>query len=239
MDTMFRALACFVLGAVLGFRLPSVNAQSPSAGYVVTFLKSDREWRYGIKREPYDKVSEYLVDQLRAALDKKGFHTAPEETAQYHLTVELLEVTSHAATVLKPGNDVSATLQIAAGSQIVYTRGYHGEAKTWNAPGGAVIRRAADELVKNIVEDEQITRVLAEIAPSTTDVALPPIVPPPPPDDAPHAPPKTISIGQTEGDVVAIFGEPERIVRLDMKVVFYYRDFGKVIFVDGKVADVQ
>jgi hypothetical protein len=237
---MLRALACFVLGIVLGFRSPSANAQSPPAGYAVAFVKSDREWRYGIKREPYDKVSEYLVDQLRIGLDKKGFHTAPEETAEYHLTVELLEVTSHAATVLKPGNDVSATLQIAAGSQIVYTKGYHGEAKTWNAPGGGVIRRAADELVKNIVEDEQVTRVLADMAPSTTDaVALPTILPPPPPDDAPRAPTKTILVGQTESEVVTVFGQPEKIVRLDTKAVFYYRDLGKVIFVNGKVADVQ
>jgi hypothetical protein len=156
---MLRAFGCFVL--VLSFtHCPSADAQSPSNGYTITFVKSDREWKYGIKSEPYDKVSNYLVDQLQLALDKKGLHTAPPETARYHLTVELLEVTSHAATIKKPGNDVSATLQISFGTQIVYAKGYHGEAKTWNAPGGGVIRRAVDDLVNNMVEDGQVTKAL-------------------------------------------------------------------------------
>jgi hypothetical protein len=152
---MLRALACVVLGAVV-----TVQAQVPPAGYTITFVKSDREWKYGIKREPYDKVSEYLADQLETALAKKGFHTAPAESARYQLTVELLEVTSHAATIKKPGNDVSATLQIAIGHQILYAKGYHGEAKTWNAPRDSVIKRAVDDLVKNVLDDGQVTTVL-------------------------------------------------------------------------------
>jgi hypothetical protein len=148
---------CFLLAFVL---VPSIRAQNTPAGYTITFVKSDREWKYGIKHEPFDKVSEYLVDQLRTALDRKGYHTAPAETARFHLTVELLEVTSHAATVKKPGNDVSATLQISAGTQILYAKGYHGEAKTWNAPRGSVIRRAVDDLVQNVIEDDQVTKAL-------------------------------------------------------------------------------
>ena len=137
----------------------SLTAQTPT-GYTVSFVKSDRKWQYGIKSEPFDKVSEYLVDKLESDLEKKGFHTAPPETARYRVTVELLEVTSHAATIKKPGNDVAATLQIARGDQILYVKGYHGEAKTWNAPRGSVIRRAVDELVKSIAEDEQVARTL-------------------------------------------------------------------------------
>ena len=137
-----------------------VAAQDSPAGYTITFVKSDREWKYGARHEAFDKVSEYLVDQLRAVLDKKGFHTAPQEKARYHLTVELLEVTSHAATIKKPGNDVSATLQIADGSQLVYAKGYHGEAKTWNVPRDSVIRRAVDDLVNTVGNDEQVTKAL-------------------------------------------------------------------------------
>ena len=156
---MLRVFLSFVLGLAL-VHFSTAQAQNPG-GYTITFVKSDREWKYGIKTEPYDKVSEYLVDQLQAALDKKGYHTAPPDTARYHLTVELLEVTSHAATIKKPGNDVSATLQITAGTQIVYAKGYHGEAKTWNAPRGSVIRRAVDDLVKNMIEDDQVVKALA------------------------------------------------------------------------------
>jgi hypothetical protein len=150
---IMRWCACLIVGL-------SLSAQTP-AGYSVTFVKSDRKWQYGIKSEPYDKVSAYLVGKLQSDLDEKGFHTAPPETAHYRLTIELLEVTSHAATVKKPGNDVAATLQISNGSQIVYVKGYHGEAKTWNAPRGSVIRRAVDELVKSIIEDEQVTKTLS------------------------------------------------------------------------------
>jgi hypothetical protein len=159
---MNRTVTSFVLwlGTVC-----TAHAQTGPIGYTVTFVKSDRTWQYGIKKEPYDKVSAYLVEKLQAALENKGFHSAPTETARYHLTVELLEVTSHAATIKKPGNDVAATLQIASGTQILYSKGYHGEAKTWNAPGGGVIRRAVDEVVKSMVEDDQVIRALTSAVP--------------------------------------------------------------------------
>jgi hypothetical protein len=49
---------------------------------------------------------------------------------------------------------------------------------------------------------------------------------------------KTISLGQTPQEVETILGKPERIVNLGAKVTYIYKDM-KVIFQDGKVADVQ
>jgi hypothetical protein len=49
---------------------------------------------------------------------------------------------------------------------------------------------------------------------------------------------KTISLGQTPEQVVAILGPPDKIVNLGPKVTYIYKDM-KVIFQDGKVADVQ
>ncbi len=49
---------------------------------------------------------------------------------------------------------------------------------------------------------------------------------------------KTIGLGQARAEVEAILGKPERIVDLGAKVTYVYKDM-KVIFVDGKVADVQ
>lgn len=49
---------------------------------------------------------------------------------------------------------------------------------------------------------------------------------------------KTISLGQTRDQVEAILGKPERIVDLGAKITYVYKDM-KVIFQDGKVADVQ
>jgi hypothetical protein len=66
----------------------------------------------------------------------------------------------------------------------------------------------------------------------------PPIAPPPPPSDAPPPAPKTIAIGQTKDLVVANFGQPQKIVKLTNKEIYYYPDM-KVTFVDGKVSNVQ
>ena len=49
---------------------------------------------------------------------------------------------------------------------------------------------------------------------------------------------KTISLGQTTAEVEETLGRPERIVNLGPKVTYVYKDM-KVIFQDGKVADVQ
>jgi hypothetical protein len=49
---------------------------------------------------------------------------------------------------------------------------------------------------------------------------------------------KTISLGQTMQQVKAILGEPVKIVNLGPKITYIYKDM-KVIFQDGKVADVQ
>lgn len=49
---------------------------------------------------------------------------------------------------------------------------------------------------------------------------------------------KTISLGQTPKEVEAILGKPEKVVNLGPKITYVYKDM-KVIFQDGKVADVQ
>ena len=52
------------------------------------------------------------------------------------------------------------------------------------------------------------------------------------------AAPVTIQIGQTIADVVALIGNPTRIADLGQKKTYFYKDM-KIIFVDGKVNDVQ
>ena len=49
---------------------------------------------------------------------------------------------------------------------------------------------------------------------------------------------KTVGLGQTMAEVEAIPGKPETIVNLGTKVTYIYKGM-KVIFVDGKVTDVQ
>lgn len=65
-----------------------------------------------------------------------------------------------------------------------------------------------------------------------------PIAAPPPPADAPPPQPKTVAIGQTKDQVVAVFGQPAKVANLGSKEIDYYPDF-KVTFVGGKVTNIQ
>jgi len=77
------------------------------------------------------------------------------------------------------------------------------------------------------------------VAPASAPPAPPPpmqaIIPPPPPADAP---PPTIAIGQTKDQVTAAFGQPQRLAKLGVKEIFYYKDM-KVTFTSGKVSNVE
>jgi len=64
----------------------------------------------------------------------------------------------------------------------------------------------------------------------------PPAADQPPP--APPAPPATVQLGQTTDEVVAILGQPDKIINLGPKQIFVYKDL-KVTFMKGKVTDAQ
>ena len=57
-------------------------------------------------------------------------------------------------------------------------------------------------------------------------------------EQAPPAPPATVEIGQTTDQVVAILGQPDKIINLGVKQIYVYKDL-KVTFVKGKVTDAQ
>jgi hypothetical protein len=127
---------------------------------------------------------------------------------------------------------------------------YYGQLKFLFPKGGAP---TADEMMKTIAEVVTVDGA-SENSPPPASAAAPaasaatssqpaessmaPIAPPPPPADAPPAPPKTITIGQTEDQVVGIFGHPQKVVKLGAKDIYYYSDM-KVTFVKGQVTDVQ
>lgn len=56
--------------------------------------------------------------------------------------------------------------------------------------------------------------------------------------ETPHAVPKKVELGQTAEQVEATLGKPEKIINLGPKTVYVYKDL-KIIFMDGKVTDVQ
>jgi hypothetical protein len=84
---------------------------------------------------------------------------------------------------------------------------------------------AADELRQQAQEaDRQERDVLGQAGAS----AAPPT----------SAGPFTIEMGQSIAEVVAHMGQPSRIADLGQKKTYFYKDM-KIIFVDGKVSDVQ
>lgn len=73
--------------------------------------------------------------------------------------------------------------------------------------------------------------------PAAATAGAPPSPPPPPPAAAPAAT-QTIAMGQTIPQVIAIMGQPLQIIDLGAKKTYMYKEL-KVIFVNGKVSDVQ
>jgi hypothetical protein len=71
-------------------------------------------------------------------------------------------------------------------------------------------------------------------APAPVEAPPPPIPPPPPPPSDP----KEIKLGQTPDQVTAAIGQPDKIITLGAKKIYVYKDM-KIIFVGGKVSDVQ
>jgi len=118
---------------------------------------------------------------------------------------------------------------------------YYGQLKI-PFPKGAV--PPADDVMKTInevvtaepMESAQDAPAPAPAAPPSQAIA--PIAPPPPPPDQPPAAPKTIALGQNKDQVMALFGQPQKVAQLPTKEIDYYPDM-KVIFVHGKVADIQ
>ena len=91
---------------------------------------------------------------------------------------------------------------------------------------------------ENSTDTAAPTRPTSEPKAVVGEAPFQPIQPPPPPLDTPPPPPKTIALGQTKDLVVATFGQPQKVVKLGTKDIYYYSDM-KVTFVNGKVTDVQ
>jgi hypothetical protein len=90
----------------------------------------------------------------------------------------------------------------------------------------------ADDMMKTIEEVITAEADTQEAAPADNAA---------PPQEAaaqPAAAPKTIALGQTTDQVIEILGQPQKIVNLGAKQMYFYPDM-KVIFTNGKVTDVQ
>jgi hypothetical protein len=137
-----------------------------SKAYAVSFVKHpDRRWRYGWRSERYDDISDYLLSNLVKELGQKGLRgveaSAPAGTCCF-LTIELLEVNTRRGFT-KVGMDVVANLTISdSRKQTLYSKEYHGESRTVaDSQWWHIIHHAVDAMVRDMGNDENLTRVLA------------------------------------------------------------------------------
>jgi hypothetical protein len=98
-----------------------------------------------------------------------------------------------------------------------------------------------ERMVETMLAPEQTepARNLNSVASAHTKLRpAPPAADPTPAPPAPSQPTQNIAMGQTIGQVVAIMGKPKQIVDLGIKKTYTYPDL-KIVFVNGKVTDVQ
>jgi len=136
---------------------------SPPKGYTVSYTKSDRKWKLGLRSESYDKISDYFEKQLTEALEKRGLHRVPMlDNGCCRVVIELLQVSTHQAVIKKPGIDASANVSVTdASNRPVYSKGYSGESRTAMNTWGHLINHAVENAVKNTLADENLIRALA------------------------------------------------------------------------------
>lgn len=143
---------------------PSKDIALPSArgGYTLSYVKSDRKWRFGFRSEPFNKVSAYLEDQLADNLGRKGLRRVPDpQDSVYNISFELLEVTIHPAYIKKPGMDVSATLTVKDfGNHLLFSKGYRGESRTMMNTYGHLINHAVEDVARKVADDDDLIAAL-------------------------------------------------------------------------------
>lgn len=156
-------------GPVINAESVSTNGKMPTPnGYELTFVKSDRRWKYGLRSEPFNKISEYANKQLVAALETNGVHRVPRiDNVCCRVVIELLEVSSHPAIVKKPGIDASANVSVRdTNGRLVFSKGYRGESRTLANTWGHLINHAVEDLVRNVVADSDLIKTLTTGSPN-------------------------------------------------------------------------
>jgi hypothetical protein len=136
-----------------------------SRSFSISYVKSDRKWRFGFRSEPYNKMSEFFQNQLVEALQLKGIRQVPKPDGSSCcvISLELLEVATRPAMIKKPGMAVSATVTILdANQRPIYSKGFRGESKTLMNTYGHLINHAIEAMVENIVGDQNVINALVE-----------------------------------------------------------------------------
>lgn len=167
MPAMAKFINLFMLVCALSVALSAQEkpqaAESGLKQYSLAYPTSDRKWQFGIHHEAYDKISSELQARLSAALDARGFKSSPVLAggACCAIKFELLEVSTSAAAIKKPGIDLTVNLTVTDPSnRPVYFKGYRGESRMYALTYGHLINAAVDDAVANIVGDAALIQAL-------------------------------------------------------------------------------
>jgi len=164
-----------------------------------------------------------------------GSGSAPQ--SRYYVTGEKFWVTD--IEVKDAGKDSVVTMQFFtdAVSDVRYSGALAIPFKEGLPSPDEVVKRVEEVVKVAPSDDANAGGGQPAPAPAAAEAAPPPIPPPPPPPpDA--APPPTVALGQTREQVVGILGEPVHKAKVGIKDIYTYKDL-KVIFVNGKVKDIQ
>lgn len=140
----------------------AVVSQPDAFKYMISYVESQRKWKFGLRSEPYNKISQYLEDLLVKRFAGNGFGRVDSlSNSCRKVIVELLEVSTHPAMFHKPGMDVAATISVVdAGGHQVYSRGFRGESRTVMNTYGHLINHAVEDLVENVGRDGDLIKAI-------------------------------------------------------------------------------
>jgi hypothetical protein len=190
-------------------RLPGASA--PSAPATRTYVTGEKMWVTKIEFKTDSKEDAVILDLYTDAVADVRYKAALRIPFAKGATLDQIDKTVAEVFKVQPQDSQQ---QAPAGGQP--------SAAAPAAPAAA----------------EQAPPPIAPPPPPPDNAPVPDIAPPPPPADQAAPPPQTISLGQTSEQVIAILGQPQKIVKLANKQTYYYKDL-KVIFTAGKVTDVQ
>jgi hypothetical protein len=162
-----KSLSILILLLVLTMgALAQQKPQPPESGsrqYTLGYTQSDRKWQFGIHHEAYDRISSDLESKLSVALDAHGFKSSPALAtgACCAIKFELLEASTRAAAIKRPGIDITVNLTVTDSSDHpIYFKGYRGESRKYALTYGSLINAAVDNAVANIVGDAALLQAL-------------------------------------------------------------------------------
>jgi hypothetical protein len=232
------------------FRITQINSVGVAAvpGTVLT-VEAD-----GINAEPYPTMItfENPVEDGQVKQRSKGLGFLKSNNLQILQPGQKVYVTKISTSSESKDDDIKVTILTCDTVLATFTNGrYGGQYQTpkrysttlaFKLPKGALAQTSVEDAAKMIeavlsfhAEDQGRSRVASRVERSCEPNCA---VSANPPAAAPPAGPPTIALGQTIDQVTAALGEPKEVVDLGSKKIYKYPDM-KVVFMNGKVSDVQ